>query len=84
MEKPVQRLKCSRPSFNHPGKVPANTRARLWRFPASRSRLPGLHRFLDTSFFPILLPHPPTQMGVSRPHRCPCVAGLSRLSSRSV
>lgn len=79
MEKPVQRLKCFRPSFNHPGKVPVNTRARLWRFPASRSRLPGLDRFLDTSAFSILLPHPPTHTGVSHPHRRP-IAGLSRLS----
>ena len=71
IEVTVQRLKCSRPSFNHPGKVPDHTRARPGRFPASRSRFPGLHRFLDTSVSSILLPHPPTQMGVSRPHRCP-------------
>jgi len=41
----IQRLECFLPTFN--GATPApqldfQTRARLWRFPACRSRLPGL------------------------------------------
>lgn len=35
------RPRCFRPAFNQPDMAPVFQRARLWRFPACRSRFPG-------------------------------------------